>query len=109
MEALTADVDGVVARALAEDLGDGDVTTAATVPAEARARALITQKAPGVVFGLEPAEEVFRTLDPAVRVDRLTDEGGWRDGGPVLAVEGSAQALLTGERTALNFLAHLSG
>lgn len=99
----------LVARALAEDVGDGDVTTAATVAAEARARALITQKAPGVIFGLEPAAEVFRALDPAARVDRLTNEGEWRDGGPVLSVEGSARALLTAERTALNFLAHLSG
>jgi nicotinate-nucleotide pyrophosphorylase (carboxylating) len=99
----------LVTRALAEDVGDGDVTTAATVAAQARARALITQKAPGVIFGLDLAEEVFRRLDPAVRVDRLTGEGEWRQGGSVLSVEGSARALLTGERTALNFLAHLSG
>src|SRR4051812_46176896 len=99
----------IVARALAEDVGEGDVTAAATVAEDARARAQITQKAPGVIFGLELAEKVFGTLDPAVRTDRLTAEGEWRTGGPVLSVEGSARALLTGERTALNFLAHLSG
>ena len=50
----------VVARALFEDVGDGDATTLATVPEDARARASITQKVPGVIFGLEPAEEAFR-------------------------------------------------
>ena len=99
----------LVARALAEDVGDGDVTTAATVPADARARATITQKAPGVVFGLDAAEETFRSLDPDLAIERLVDEGVWRDGGPVLRIEGSARAILTAERTALNFLQRLSG
>ncbi len=101
--------DGVVARALAEDVGEGDVTTAATVPENARARATITQKAPGVIFGLEVASEAFRELDPDVAVQRLTAEGEWRDGGPVLRLEGSARGILTAERTALNFLQRLSG
>jgi nicotinate-nucleotide pyrophosphorylase (carboxylating) len=101
--------DGAVARALAEDLGGGDVTTAATVPAQARARALIRQKAPGVIFGLDVAEEAFALLDPAAEFERLVDEGVWRDSGEVLRVEGSARALLSAERTALNFLARLSG
>jgi nicotinate-nucleotide pyrophosphorylase (carboxylating) len=99
----------VVERALAEDVGGGDATTAATVPESARARALITQKAPGVVFGLDVAEQVFRALDPEASFERLTEEGVWREHGPVLRVEGSARALLTGERTALNFLQRLSG
>ena len=99
----------IVARALAEDLGDGDVTSAAIVPEGARARATITQKAPGVIFGLDAAEAAFRALDPRARVERRAPEGEWRDGGPVLEVEGSARALLSAERTALNFLAHLSG
>jgi len=98
-----------VARALAEDLGGGDLTTAATVPADARARARITQKAPGVIFGLDAAEQTFRELDPQISVERLCVEGEWRDGGPVLDIEGSAAAILTGERTALNFLQRLSG
>src|SRR3954471_13212933 len=103
-------MDDLVERALAEDVGAGDVTTEATVPAGARARATITQKAPGVVYGLDVAEAVFRRLDGEVRVERLVGEGVWRDeGGPVLRAEGSARALLTGERTALNFLQRLSG
>jgi nicotinate-nucleotide pyrophosphorylase (carboxylating) len=99
----------IVARALAEDLGDGDVTTEATVPAEARAEATITQKAPGVIFGLDVAEEAFRALDPEATFERTAEEGVWRASGPVLRVEGRARALLSAERTALNFLARLSG
>ena len=85
------------------------MTTAATVPEDARARALITQKAPGVVFGLDATEQTFRTLDPAVSIERLVDEGQWREGGPVVELDGRAAALLSAERTALNFLQRLSG
>jgi len=97
-------------RALREDVGEADVTTVATVAADARARALITQKAPGSIFGLDVAETCFALLDPDVLFERLVEEGAWREhGGPVLSIEGSARALLTGERTALNFLGRLSG
>jgi nicotinate-nucleotide pyrophosphorylase (carboxylating) len=100
----------LIERALAEDVGDGDATTAATVAAGARARATITQKAPGVIAGLAIAEGVFAYLDPGARFTRLGPEGAWRDAGAgVLAVEGDARALLTAERTALNFLGRLSG
>lgn len=100
----------LVQRALEEDVGPGDVTSEATVAADARARALITQKAPGAIYGLDAAETAFVALDGQARVARLVEEGRWReDGGPVMSVEGSARALLTAERTALNFLAHLSG
>ena len=106
-------VDGLeqlVLQALSEDVGSGDVTTAATVPERARAGARIVQKAPGTIYGLDAAEAVFTQLDSDARCERLVAEGVWReDGGPVMTVEGSARALLTGERTALNFLAHLSG
>jgi nicotinate-nucleotide pyrophosphorylase (carboxylating) len=103
------DLDPIVDRALEEDVGPGDVTTRATVPADARARARITQKQPGVLFGIDVAEATFRRLDPNVRFERLAAEGEWREGGPVLDVEGAAGALLTAERTALNFLQRLSG
>jgi nicotinate-nucleotide pyrophosphorylase (carboxylating) len=106
---LPATIDDVVTRALAEDLGDGDITSAATVPEGAQARALIRQKAPGVVFGLDIAEQVFRSLDPEVRITRLVEEGQWREGGDVMGIEGGAAALLSAERTALNFLQRLSG
>jgi nicotinate-nucleotide pyrophosphorylase (carboxylating) len=95
--------------ALAEDVGEGDVTTAATVDPGQLARATITQKAPGAIYGLDVAEAVFRELDPACECERLGPEGQWREQGAVLAVQGHAAALLTAERTALNFLAHLSG
>jgi nicotinate-nucleotide pyrophosphorylase (carboxylating) len=104
------DLAALVRRALDEDIGTGDVTTLATVDAEARARARITQKAPGVIYGMQAAETAFALLDPEVQIERLVGEGLWREqGGPVMSIEGSARALLTGERTALNFLAHLSG
>jgi len=103
-------MDDLIDRALAEDVGDGDATTLATVGADVRGRATITQKAPGVISGLDPAEAVFRRLDPAIELTRLGPEGVWREAGaPVLRAEGSARALLTGERTALNFLGRLSG
>jgi nicotinate-nucleotide pyrophosphorylase (carboxylating) len=99
----------LVARALAEDIGGGDVTTAATVPERAMAHAVVTQKAPGVLFGLHVAAEVFRLVDPDLAVQPLTREGEWREHGPVLELEGRARSILTAERTALNFLARLSG
>jgi nicotinate-nucleotide pyrophosphorylase (carboxylating) len=106
MEELSA----LVARALAEDVGAGDVTSEAVVPVSARARARIVQKQPGVLFGLDAAAEAF-AQSGAEGVDRLAIEGRWRDEVPVevAIVAGPARALLTAERTALNFLAHLSG
>jgi len=102
-------ISDTVARAIAEDVGDGDLTTVAIVPERARAHASITQKAPGVIFGLQTAEETFKAVDPELEVERLAEEGVWREGGPVLAVEGGARAIVTAERTALNFLQRLSG
>ena len=100
----------LVSQALAEDVGGGDLTTCATVAADAEGSALITQKAPGVIFGVDAAERTFSLLDPRARFERLATEGRWRGaGGPVLRIDARARALLTGERTALNFLAHLSG
>jgi nicotinate-nucleotide pyrophosphorylase (carboxylating) len=100
----------VVARALAEDVGSGDVTSDASVPEGARGRARIVQKQPGVVFGLELAAEVMRQCG-IESVDNLVVEGQWRDTVPtdVALAVGAARALLAAERTALNFLGHLSG
>jgi len=102
-------LDELVARALAEDIREGDATAAATVPADAQALAHIRQKAPGVVYGLDLAERVFRALDPQAVIERLVEEGVWREHGPVVEVRGNARALLGAERTALNFLGRLSG
>jgi nicotinate-nucleotide pyrophosphorylase (carboxylating) len=104
-----AEVAELVDRALEEDLGTGDVTTDATVAPGTRAVARIVQKEPGVIYGLDAAEAVFARLDEHVEIERQVREGEWREGGPVLEVRGDAAALLSGERTALNFLAHLSG
>ncbi len=99
----------IVRRALAEDLGSGDVTAAATVPAQARARARIVQKAPGVVYGLDAVKEAMRQCG-VEEVEVLAAEGEWRDApADVLLASGDARGLLAAERTALNFLAHLSG
>jgi nicotinate-nucleotide pyrophosphorylase (carboxylating) len=100
----------LVARALAEDVGSGDVTSEATVPEGARARARIVQKQAGVAFGFEVVEEAMRQCG-AEHVDRLVVEGQWREEVPaeVLLASGPARALLAAERTALNFLGRLSG
>jgi nicotinate-nucleotide pyrophosphorylase (carboxylating) len=103
------ELQALVQRALSEDIGSGDVTTAATVGADVRAIARITQKAPGVVFGLDVAAMVFRAVDPEVVLTQTGPEGVWRESGPVLEVTGSARELLAAERTALNFLQQLSG
>jgi len=110
MERDGLELGALVARALAEDVGSGDVTTAVTVPAGARARATVVQKAAGVVFGLEAAVLAFTLLDDGVVVEFAGPEGEWREAGAVvLVLAGPARALLTAERTALNFLGRLSG
>jgi nicotinate-nucleotide pyrophosphorylase (carboxylating) len=104
------ELDELVAAALVEDLGAGDVTSDATVPAEARARAQIVQKEPGVVFGLDAAAAAFRRTG-AGDLDKLVVEGTWSAAAPrqVALIAGPARALLAAERVALNFLGHLSG
>src|SRR3954470_23169114 len=110
MTELAAEVEELVARALAEDLGEGDITAETTVPAEAEGRARIVQKEPGVVFGLALVAEAMRQCG-VEHVDNLVVEGQWREEVPaeVLVASGSARALLAAERTAINFLGHLSG
>lgn len=110
MTELATEIEELVARALAEDLGAGDVTSEATVPEEATARARIVQKEPGVVFGLAVVAEAMRQCG-VEHVDNLVVEGQWREEVPaeVLLASGSARALLAAERTAINLLGHLSG
>jgi nicotinate-nucleotide pyrophosphorylase (carboxylating) len=100
-----------VASALAEDIGTGDVTTEATVPAEAVGTAEILVKEPGVVCGLAVAEAAFRALDDEVRFEARVEDGALVSDVPaaVATVTGSERAILTGERVALNFLGRLSG
>jgi nicotinate-nucleotide pyrophosphorylase (carboxylating) len=99
----------LIERALREDIGDGDLTTAAVVPAGSRARARIEQKAPGVPAGLRVAAAVFERVDPELRWHAHAEEGVWREGGLLAEVAGSAASILTAERVALNFLGRLSG
>ena len=100
----------LVARALEEDLGSGDITSRATVSEDARAEATIVRKQAGVVFGLGVAAEVFSQTG-VEEFEELESEGRWSDSVPteVARVGGSARGLLAGERTALNLLCHLSG
>lgn len=105
-----AELAALVARALAEDVGPGDVTAAAVVPARTRGHARIVQKQPGVVFGLAAAEEALRQSG-VEEFERLLVEGQWRRQVPaqVALASGPARGLLAAERTALNLLCHLSG
>jgi nicotinate-nucleotide pyrophosphorylase (carboxylating) len=100
----------IVARALAEDVGPGDITSRATVAAGARSGAALIQKQGGVLFGLDAARETFAQAG-AERFEALMVEGQWRDDLPAILarVAGPARALLAGERVALNLLGHLSG
>jgi nicotinate-nucleotide pyrophosphorylase (carboxylating) len=106
----SADVATIVRLALAEDVGRGDITTEATVQPATLASAEILQKAPGVLCGLPVVTAVFAQLDPRITVTPLVEEGSFDDRRRVVArIQGPAMAMLTGERTALNFLQRLSG
>jgi nicotinate-nucleotide pyrophosphorylase (carboxylating) len=100
-----------VEAALAEDLGRaGDVTSAATIPADAMARVAIVARKAGRLAGLQLAEAAFRAVDPAVSfAAERTDSDRLEPSAVVARIDGPARAVLTGERTALNFLGHLSG
>ena len=99
----------LIDRALAEDLGDGDLTTRAVVPEGARARARIRQKEPGVIAALRVARDVFERVDPELEFEAHCPEGRWRESGAVAEISGAAASILAGERVALNFLGRLSG
>jgi nicotinate-nucleotide pyrophosphorylase (carboxylating) len=110
MAVATDTLERIVHAALAEDIGAGDVTTEATIDAEAVGTAELLVKEPGVVCGLRAAEATFRALDPDVRFEALASDGDAVEQPAVVArVTGSEQAILTGERVALNFLGRLSG
>jgi nicotinate-nucleotide pyrophosphorylase (carboxylating) len=111
MELTQETIERVVAAALAEDVGAGDLTTEALVPADARCRALLLLEEPGVVCGVPVAAAVFRLLDPDVRVEARLGEGAAVTDVPaaLAEIEGPARAVLTGERVALNLVGRLSG
>ena len=103
-------IEKVVRDALAEDIGQGDASTAATTPQNAVARAHILARQTLVCAGLPLAENVFRALDPDMHVACLHADGSFVEpGARLVEMRGNAAAILTGERTALNFLSHLCG
>jgi len=104
-------IEPAVRNALLEDLGlAGDITSTAVIPAEHRSRLAMVSRKRGVVAGLDAAELAFQLVDSAVSMIRHLDDGATLKPGDIIAtIEGPSRALLTGERTALNFLGHLSG
>lgn len=104
-------VEDAVRAALREDIGlAGDLTSDATIPKSATARAVCASRKPGVLAGLSVAECAFRAVDPSIRFDAAMADGDRLEAGSIAAtVEGNARAVLAGERVALNFLCHLSG
>lgn len=105
-----AEIRRAVRQALAEDLGPGDATTLATVPAPARLTVIMRAREPLVVAGLAFAEAAFKQLSASIRVQQLTRDGrGVKTGAGLLRVSGAARAILSAERVALNFVQRLSG
>lgn len=102
-------LDAAIAAWLAEDVGSGDVTSEAVVPAEARCRAEIRLEESGVVCGLAVARRVFAALDPALEWTELVGDGTLAEPGPIAVLAGRARAILAGERLALNLIGRLSG
>ena len=107
---LTPEIHDLIDRALQEDLSIGDATTDALVPPELQATATLFAKQPGVLCGVDVAAAVFRRLDPSLTVEPALRDGDVMEWGSVaLRASGSAAHLLTAERTAVNFMQHLSG
>jgi nicotinate-nucleotide pyrophosphorylase (carboxylating) len=102
-------LDAIVRLALTEDIGRGDITTEACVAPETVATAEVLQKAPGIVCGLPLLPIVFGMVDQRVEITPLVQEGSWGERRVVARLTGPARAILSGERTALNFLQRLSG
>src|SRR5271169_3293345 len=104
-------IEPIVRAALLEDLGRaGDITSDAIVPADARVEAVIAARQPGVVAGLEAALLAFELVEPALRIERLREDGARiARGDRVARISGPARGLLAAERTALNLLSRMSG
>lgn len=107
---ITSEIEALIDRALAEDLGAGDPTTEALIPGDLRGRALVMAKAEGVLAGVDIALAVFRRVDSSLDAMALLQDGAALEPKAVIAeVEGAVGSILMGERTAINFLQHLSG
>ncbi len=107
---LTPEIEGLIDRAITEDLCIGDPTTEALIPDELTGKAVIFSKAEGVLAGVDVALAVFRRVDPALRTTALLRDGAaLKPRASIAEVEGPVASILKGERTALNFLQRLSG
>ncbi len=104
-------IEPMVRTALVEDLGlAGDITSAAVIPADHRSSLVMVARQPGVVAGLDAAELSFQLVEPTITMARHMEDGSpVRPGDTIATITGPSRGLLTGERTALNFLGHLSG
>lgn len=105
-------IEKAVRAALEEDIGRaGDVTSIATIPADMQARCVMAPRKPGVICGLSVAEAAFKLVDPSIRFEHLAQDGDsfMKVRTPVARISGNARAILTAERTALNFISHMSG
>ena len=103
-------IDELIKNALEEDLGDGDHSSLATIPAEARGKAMLVIKQPGILCGTLVGRKVFEMVDPATRVTILIEDGqAVGPGDVVLELEGKAISILSAERLALNFMQRMSG
>lgn len=104
-------IEPLVRNALLEDLGlAGDITSAAVIPADHRSVVVMAAREPGVIAGLDAADLAFQLVDPAIVMKRHVQDGASVAPGDIIAtIEGPSRGLLTAERTALNFLGHLSG
>lgn len=103
-------IEEIVKLALKEDIGDGDHTSLATIPENAKGEALLIAKDNGILAGVNISKEVFRQVDSNIKLDILISDGKpINKGDNIFIVSGKAQSLLTAERTALNFLQRMSG
>jgi nicotinate-nucleotide pyrophosphorylase (carboxylating) len=102
--------DAIIDAALREDMPEGDITSESTIPADARSEAILLAKEDGVLAGLPVARRVFEKIGPAIEfAEKFEDGAAFRKFDILASVEGPTMAILKGERTALNFLQHLSG
>jgi nicotinate-nucleotide pyrophosphorylase (carboxylating) len=103
-------LDDIIKNALAEDIGDGDHTSLATIPADAKGKALLIAKQKGILAGVRVAEKVFLTVDPEIKIEIFINDGSRiSKGDTILKVEGRPVSILTAERLVLNFLQRMSG
>ncbi len=110
MSSSKSQVEEIIDRALAEDLGKGDVTTEALIPGDQQGIGFIMAKNEGILAGTRAAKQIFHRVDPELKVDILLEDGARvKPGSKVAKVSGSIASILKAERTALNFLQRLSG